>query len=283
MKYAMIRVQQARRIFSVAGPWLLLLGIGLGACIRAQGQTDHWKDLAQQAAQLVSQGRYLEALPLAQQGVQEALATFGDASLNYGISLNALGYVQMCLQRSQDAEGNLLKAESVVGGAVGTDNPAIVTTLANLALLYYNEAALAQTNPAEFQRLLAKSEHYAKRNCDLMLKLQPSDSPAQVGPMDFLANVYAAEREYAQAKSLVDRTLSIELANLPPGNVQVIHTRGEIAWLKLQLGDRLSAIADYKETLSLAEQNLGANHPVTISVREALRLAQGGHLDSQPN
>ena len=151
----------------------VLLTFVLCLCPYAQSQADKWNDLTQHAAQLASAGRFLEALPVAQQAVQEAQTVFTDQSVNYGLSVGGVGYIQMMIGRNAEAEKNLLKAETIISAAVGSDSAPIQQTFANLAQLYYNEATQATSKSPQQLAFLSKSENYAKRNSDLFYKLKP--------------------------------------------------------------------------------------------------------------
>ena len=69
------------------------------ACLPSSAQEARWKQLNAQAAQLQDQGRYGEALPIAQEAARVAEATFGTNNEITAASLNRLGNIlsDLCL------------------------------------------------------------------------------------------------------------------------------------------------------------------------------------------
>ena len=59
-----------------------VLFIAVISCISAVAQEAHWKDLNDQVEALYQQGKYAEALPIAQEAVRVAQSTFGPEDPN---------------------------------------------------------------------------------------------------------------------------------------------------------------------------------------------------------
>lgn len=83
---------------------LVLTGALLVVAHPARAQKDRWQQLNSQAAQLQEQGKYAEALPVAQESAKVAEATFGPENEFTLASLNRLATIYSDMGNYPEAE-----------------------------------------------------------------------------------------------------------------------------------------------------------------------------------
>ena len=124
----------------------VVLGIGpLGAL--AQG-ADDLAALRGQVSQLYSQGKYAEALPIAERYVALARQGHGEAHEEFAAAIGWMGDVVVAQGRYAEAEPLYQRALGIWEKALGPDHTYVGTSLNNLAGLYH-----AQGRDAEAERL----------------------------------------------------------------------------------------------------------------------------------
>src|SRR5262249_30772845 len=104
----------------------------------------------EEIARLYQQGRYRDALPLAQQAAEGE----GPPEAERAASLEYLGSLLRDLGHYSQAEAPLLQALSFRAQTLGKDHPDYARSLGALALLYEELAQYAQAEPI-FRRALA--------------------------------------------------------------------------------------------------------------------------------
>src|SRR5215471_7156729 len=98
-------------------------------------QETRWKDLNEQVVQLNAQGKYHEAIPIAEEALRVAEATFGPEDLNVATGLNNLALLYYNQGRYTEAEPLYKRALAIDEKALGPEHPDVATNLNNLALL----------------------------------------------------------------------------------------------------------------------------------------------------
>jgi CHAT domain-containing protein len=102
----------------------------------ASAQEARWAQLSQQAEQLRKQGQINQAIPLAQQAVQVAAATFGPNDRRVGLSLDSLGLLYKSLDEFADADSCFRRSAAILKAADGPQSKDAGAVLLNLADLY---------------------------------------------------------------------------------------------------------------------------------------------------
>jgi tetratricopeptide (TPR) repeat protein len=266
---------------SVAVCTLILFVVTFALAIPTFAQFDRWNDLMQRATQLVAQGRVAEALPVAKEALVVAESTFGTTHVNYGLSQNGVGYVLMLMGNLDDAEAQLVAAKGTIQSSVGAENANMLYPLGNLAQLFYARATAAQGNQVLMQQNLAKAESYGRTALTVGQKNFGADDIKVAGLLEGLASTYSVEKKFPDAHDVLQRSLTIEKANLPDDNVQIIRTENEMAWVLEQMGNATSAQQMYQSALTSARKTLGDQDPMTATIRENLgRLSSVGSTSS---
>jgi CHAT domain-containing protein len=102
----------------------------------ASAQEARWAQLSQEAEQLHKQGKAAQAIPVAQQALQVAAATFGPSDRRVGFSLDALGLLYKDVDDLAEADSCFRRALAVLKAADGPNSKDAGTVLLNLADLY---------------------------------------------------------------------------------------------------------------------------------------------------
>jgi hypothetical protein len=255
------------RVIALSPLWTALIW---SACIPLAAQYDHWNDLSGRAAQLTNQGKYTDALPVALESLAVAESTFGKAHANYGLTLNAIGYLYLLMGRYSLAEENLTAAETTLRAALGPDSVQIITPTANLAQLYYSQAS-AESSPDRAAPYLAKAEQSARTNLAIAEKNFPANDLKLVPLLDQVATFCVVEKKFSDARLLTQRMLSIQVSTLPPEHAEIARTQEKIGFVNEALGDRRAAASAYQVALKISEKTLGAQDPVTARLRDSLQ------------
>lgn len=148
----------------------------------AEGET--WAQLNTRVADLFQKGQYVEAIPVAEEALKSAEATFGSDSAETALSLNNLGLIYKTQKRYSDAEPLYERALLISEKLVGPEHPDLTVTINNLAFLYYAEGKYA------------KGDDLCARAIAILEKAYGPDHP----------NVAVAQEKYASLKRQVGKT-----------------------------------------------------------------------------
>ena len=110
-------------------------------------QEARWYELNAQIRQLYQQGKYVEAIPPAQEALRVAEATFGPEHRNLATSLGYLALLYGHQGRYADAEPLFKRSLAITEKALGPDHPDVAMSLNNLATLYYDQGRYADAEP----------------------------------------------------------------------------------------------------------------------------------------
>jgi esterase/lipase superfamily enzyme len=114
--------------------------------VRAQG-SDEIDTLNRQVATLNSQGKYAEAIPLAERYADLARRRYGEDDLAFATAITWLGCLYQSQHRYAEAEPLLKRALSVRENTLGPAHAQVATSLANLAVLYKIQGRDAEAEP----------------------------------------------------------------------------------------------------------------------------------------
>ena len=141
-----------------AAPVLLFLALSF-----ASAQEARWAQLSQQAEQLRKQGQINQAIPLAQQAVQVAAATFGPNDRRVGLSLDSLGLLYKSLDEFADADSCLRRSLAILKAADGLQSKDAGAVLLNLADLYADHGRWGEAE-SDFREALTIAVHAYGQN-----------------------------------------------------------------------------------------------------------------------
>src|SRR5277367_2128263 len=175
---------------------VIVLLLSLASSIAAQEA--RWSELIKQARALRSQGKYAEAIPVAEKAVQEAEQTFGAGDKKLALSLSFLGIMLDDQGKYSEAEPLYVRALAILEKSLGPDHPDVAASLNLLATLYSRQGRYAEAEPL-YKRGLAIRE-----------KALGPDDHLVANSLTSLAYVYERQGKYADAEPRYQRSLAID-------------------------------------------------------------------------
>ena len=239
----------------------------------AGAQETRWNELNAQVNQLYAQGKYAEAIPVGQEALRVAEATFGSESWNVASSCARLGGLYGSLSKFNDAEPLLKRALKIDETAFGPQDPTVARDLTELGEIYSGQAKYSQAEPL-FQRVLSMEEK----------GLGPDDPKVAEGLLN-LAENYKAEGKYSAAEPLLRRALAIEQKAHGPDHADVSVFLNNLGGVLYQLGKYSEAEPLMRRALVIDEKALGAEHPLValrLSNLSELYLQEGKYTEAEP-
>jgi tetratricopeptide (TPR) repeat protein len=128
---------------------LLALGLWIFACTASQSDDDEFNLLNQQVQTLYKQGKYQEAIPLAEKAVELAKRVYGPEQRNTATRLNNLAELYQAMGDYPKAEPFLQEALRIRQKVLGPEHPDTAASLNNLALLYWATGEYAKAEPLD--------------------------------------------------------------------------------------------------------------------------------------
>jgi CHAT domain-containing protein/tetratricopeptide (TPR) repeat protein len=309
------RLKKMRAAFSgsLARGVAILLFLALGLAVGAQ--EGRWRELVKQANELRAEGKYGEAVPVAEEAVRVAEKTFGGGHPALAMSLNLLGAIYDDEGKYAEAEPLFKRGLAIREKALGPDNPDVAKSLNSLAFVYYHEGRYAEAEPL-FKRALAirekalgpeneevavtlnmlasvyqrqgefaKAEALFKRSLAIREKILAADDPELARSLVSVATLYQEQGKYAEAEPLLRRSLLIREKALGPEHPDVAASLNALALVCEQLGEYSDAEPLFKRALAIREKALGPEHPdVAASLNNLARdyENQGKYADAEP-
>src|SRR5271165_1562714 len=293
---------------------LLALGLWILACPASQSDDDEFNLLNQQVQTLFKQGKYQEAIPLAEKAVELAKRVYGPEQPNTAKSLNNLAELYWRMGEYAKAEPLYQEALRICQKVFGSEHPNTAAILNNLALLYKDMGEYVKAEPLyqEALRIRQKvlgSEHphtanslnnladlyqdmgeYAKAEplyqeaLRIRQKVLGSEHPDTAQSFNNLAALYQAMGEYAKAEPLDQEALRIRQKVLGPEHPDVANSLNNLAALYDAMGEYAKAEPLDQEALRICQKVFGPDHPdtaITLSSLAWLYDAKAGPLDQE--
>lgn len=180
-------VRPLRTIVQVGVVWGVVLA---GNAAHAQG-IDELVQLRSEVSRLRGQGKYSDAIPVAERYVAVARQKHGEEHTEVATALSWLGSVYWAQGRHAEAEPLYRRSLAIREKVLGPDHADVGTSLNNLAALYRAQGRLAEAEPL-YRRDLAITEN----------ALGPDH--ADVGTsLNNLAALYRAQGRLAEAEPLL--------------------------------------------------------------------------------
>jgi tetratricopeptide (TPR) repeat protein len=223
--------------------------------------------------ELYQDGKYREAIPLAERFAETIKARRGPAHPEYATSLNNLAHLYRSQGRYADAERLWNRAINILEIALGPDHRQIAESVNGLAALYYNQGRYSEAERL-YRRALAITEK----------ALGPNHS--DVGTiLNNLALLYSDQGRYADAEPLYKRSLLIREKALGPNHRNLIQSLNNLAELQREQGRTAEAEPLYTRALAIAEKVLHPGHPdlgTSLNNLALLYIDQGRYADAEP-
>jgi CHAT domain-containing protein/Tfp pilus assembly protein PilF len=281
--------------------FLVWLGFGLSSVAFGQnGATNGFDGLVKQFEKLYQEGKYAEALPVAQQSLTLSEKEFGPDHPN---TAESLGNLAMAYRKTGDfkAAGPLyLRSLKIREAVLGPDHLETATSQNNLATYYFSlgdyskaelhfklglngmekalgpehaDTAASLNNLAMLYREMAdyaKAEAFFERSLKIKEKTLGPDSPGTAKSLNNLAALYKDMGNYAKAEPLYLRSLKIQEATLGAEHPDTAGSLNNLATFYHLLGDFPKAEALCLRSLTVMEKTFGTNHPATATLSDNL-------------
>jgi CHAT domain-containing protein/Tfp pilus assembly protein PilF len=250
-----------------------------------------WQELHNRIADLRQQGKYVQAIPLAQQAVDLAKSSLGVGAPEVATSLSDLATLYQALAIFKQAETLYLLAIALLEKSLGPNHPDVGSIRINLATLYQNESkyeeaertyqqalpilqkklgaedpemATIWNNLAELYReegKLSEAEPLCQRALEIRLKMLDASDPVVATSLNNLAQLYREQGKYDDAEPLLRQALQIKLRTLDPKNPMLATSFNNLASFYQEQGNYDEAEAFYKQALTIRTSALGSDHP----------------------
>src|SRR5260370_27477349 len=126
---------------------LLTLGLWILACPASLAEDDDPNALNQRINQLIAQGKYQEAIPIAERAVEMSKRTGGPERPETADALNELAFLFKKIGDYAEAEPLLQEALRIRQKALGPEHSDTARSLNNLAALYWAIGKYAKAEP----------------------------------------------------------------------------------------------------------------------------------------
>jgi len=239
---------------------LLAFGLWVLAYQVASAEDDDPKALGRQVDQLIEQGKYREAIPIAEREVAAARRTSGPEDPETADALNRLGVVYYNLGDYVKAEPLYQEALRIRQKVLGPEHPDTATSFDNLAELYDDMGEYAKAEPLYQEALRIRQ------------KILGSENPNTAISLNNLAGLYKKTGEYAKAEPLFQETIRILQKVLGKEHPDIAKGLGNLAALYQDMGEYAKAEPLYQEALRICQKVLGSEHLETATCLNNLAL-----------
>ncbi|MCX5830995.1 MAG: tetratricopeptide repeat protein [Deltaproteobacteria bacterium] len=207
--------------------------------------------LNQQVLDLYQQGKYAEALPIAQQALAICEKVFGAEHSIVATGIDNLAVLYNSQGRYAEAEPLYKRALAISEKILGPEHPNTATALDNMAKLYQKMGAYDKVEPL-YRRSLAIRE-----------KTLGSEHPDTASSLNNLAVLFHSTGYSAEAEPLYKRALTIYEKVLGPEHPHTAYALNNLAAIYREIGAYDRAEPLYKRALTIREKVLGPEHPDT--------------------
>ena len=239
---------------------LLALALSFAVSAQALSDDDSLAELGQRIVELYQQGKYNEAIPLAEELVGLTKRTKGDQDPVTATIINFLAKLYLAMGDYAKAEPLFKEALEIRQKVLVPEHPDTATSLNNLAELYRETGAYAKAQPL-FEKALA-----------ICRKVLPQGHRLTAAILNNLAELYQETGKYAEAQPLFEEALAICRKVLPPDDPDTVTSLNNLAGLYLVMSAYGKAEPLLEEALAMRRKILVPDHP---AVAESLNNLAG--------
>ncbi|HJR05655.1 MAG TPA: CHAT domain-containing tetratricopeptide repeat protein [Pyrinomonadaceae bacterium] len=222
--------------------------------------------LTQQVVKLRSEGKFGEAIPLAERAL--ALAEqFDKIEMPPEMKIPMVPGALNVLGELNRAAGNYERAETIFRRSLalteqlkGTDDPSLAAPLNNLATLYYETGNYAKAVPL------------FERSYNIIVKVKGAEHQDAATALNNVALLYEELNDFKRAEETMLRALAIREKVLGKEHRDVAVSLSNLGGLYDELGDHTRAEQAYRRALAIQEKSLGADHHETATTVGNLAL-----------
>jgi CHAT domain-containing protein len=271
--------------------------------------------LMQQVERLRSQGRYADAIPLAQQALAIREVELGEDALLVADSLNKVGLLYRLQGNYAEAEPLYQRALTIRETELSPNHPDVAESLNNLAVLYHAQGNYAAAIPLlersltiiesvlgadheavgvalnnlaqlyEAQGNYFRAEQAFQRSLPILEQTLGADHPNVASSLNNLAALYRIQGNYAAAEPLYQQSLAIRLRVLGENHPDVADSYNNLASMYIDQGNYDQAESLYQRAIAIEEAAVGTTHPdvaQTLNNLAELYRIQGNYSAAEP-
>ncbi|HLO88845.1 MAG TPA: tetratricopeptide repeat protein [Nostocaceae cyanobacterium] len=257
----------------VAIPELAMGQANPPATTTQSGELAEAEKLNQQVIQFIQQGKYREAIPLAEYVLEMTKRLLGDNHLQVATTLNNLASLYSSQGRYTEAEPLYIQALEMTKRLLGDNHPIVARSLDNLASLYTDQGRYKEAEPLYIQAL------------EMTKRLLGDNHPDVATTLNNLASLYTDQRRYKEAEPLYIQALEMTKRLLGDNHPDVADSLNILAFLYENQGRYTEAEPLYIQALEMRKRLLGDNHPnVAQSLNNLAFLysSQGRYKEAEP-
>ena len=220
--------------------------------ISVSAQTEDLEEanrLDRQVIQLFREGKYDEAIPLAERALAIREKALGAEHLDVAAPLFNLASLYSSKGDYARAEPLYQRALAINEKALGAEHPDVALLLNNLAALYDNKGDYARAAPLHHRALAIREKALGAKHPDVAMSLNN------------LAMLYQITGDYARAEPLYQRALTIFEEVFGTEHPNVATLLNNLAFMYGIKGDYMRAEPLYQRALAIQEKALGREHP----------------------
>jgi len=251
---------------------VFLVGV-LALPARTQETLADAERLNAQIVQLYQQGKYTEAVPLAERALAIRRRLLGPDHSEVATSLNNLAALYYAMGAYDKAEPLYRQALEIKRKALGEAHPDYARSLNNLALLYHAMGAYDKAEPFYRQALKIRRKALGEAHPDYAITL------------NCLAVLYEAMGAYDKAEPLYRQALEIQSKSLGEAHPDYATSLINLAGLYTAMGAYDRAEPLYRQALEIIHKALGDAHPdyaTSLNNLAALYYAMGAYDKAEP-
>lgn len=255
------------------------------------GQEARWRELSQSLMQLYAQGRYTEAIPVADEALKVARATFGPNHVATAASMNNLAELYRALGRYNEAEPLYRDALAIWEEAGSPEQAHVAAALNNLALMDYDQGrygdaeklyrraleiwkgtlapddrrlGLIRNNLGQVSYALGKyedAEQFYRDALAIQEKAPGPEHPDEARSLSNLGALYTSLGRYADAERVLKRAVAdwgTVSNSRDPDAAQAWLNMGVLYYAQEKYPDAEKLL---RQALEMSESTLGDQHP----------------------
>ena len=237
-----------------SGKWqraLLIIMIVLSSAVWQGCSIIELSRLMKQVEHLDAEGRYDDAIPLAERVVEITEQSLGPENRVTAGVLNNLGNLYLRTGAYTKAEPLLQRALAMHEKVLGVDHPNTAASLNSLGILYLDTGAYTKAEPF-WQRALAIHE-----------KVLGAEHPLTAMSLNNLGILYSDTGAYTKAEPLWQRALAIREKALGPDHPDTAASLSSLGMHYSDTGAYAKAEPLLQRALAIHEKVLRAEHPLT--------------------
>jgi tetratricopeptide (TPR) repeat protein len=252
---------------------LLALGVWFSLSSPCFAQDDNLTELNQRTSSLFAEGKYQEAIPIAERALDVAKRARGSEDLETADALNNLGRLYKKVGDYAKAEPLYEQALRIRQKVLGPEHLSTATSLNNLGLLYND------------LREYAKAEPLLKEALRVYQKVLGNADPYTATSLDNLARLYRVVGDYAKAEPLLQEALRVRQKILGPEHPDTAVSLNNLGELYETMGEYAKAEPLYQEAVQIWQKIFGSEHRDTATGLNNLALlygAMGEYAKAEP-